>query len=240
MSICVLLLIVQRAINILVPYQLGILVEALGAGRVPWKEITLYIVYSSLQGQQGVIASIRALIWIPVSQSVFRNLTCAAFDHLLGLSLDFHLNKRIGEVISALGKGSSLSTFMDAFAFQLFPMVFDIFLAAGFLFIKFDVFYSLVVAVVLWSYVSSTLYIAKYRGRIKRRMADRNRDMDAVRCMAQVSSRLTDFSLIEHIGLMLSCRTKLCTTTMRWAKRATDSVRRCNTTKKPRRQFSCL
>ena len=180
-SVCILLLVTQRIVNIMVPYQLGVLVEALGAGHLPWKEIALYIFYSSLQGQNGVLASIRLLIWIPVSQSVFRNITCAAFDHLLGLSLDFHLNKRIGEIISALGKGSALSTFLDAFAFQMFPMVFDIFLAAAFLFIKFDTYYSLIVAVVLWSYVSSTMYIAKYRGQIRRQMADRNRQMEAVR-----------------------------------------------------------
>lgn len=34
----------KRLINIPVPYQLGILMESLGKGRMPWKEITLYVI----------------------------------------------------------------------------------------------------------------------------------------------------------------------------------------------------
>ena len=179
--ICVSLLICQRLINILVPYQLGILVESLGKGRMPWKEIMLYVIYQGLQGQQGVIGSIRAMFWISISQSLYQRLSCAVFEHILSLSLDFHLSKRIGEVISALNKGSALNTFLDGFVFQLFPMVFDLWAAAVYLFIRFDAFYSLVVVGVLWSYIYITIYMAKYRGRARREMAKRDREMNATK-----------------------------------------------------------
>lgn len=114
----------QRLVNNLAPYQLGILVESLGQGNMPWGEIALYVIYRGLQGQQGILGSIRAILWISISQSLYQRLTCAAFENVLSLSLDFHLSKRIGEVISALYKGSALIKFLDGFAFQLFPMVF--------------------------------------------------------------------------------------------------------------------
>jgi ABC-type transport system involved in Fe-S cluster assembly fused permease/ATPase subunit len=171
----------QRIINILAPYQLGVLVESLGRGQIPWKTVTLYVIYRGLQGQQGILGSARAILWISISQSLYQRLTCAAFEHVLSLSLDFHLSKRLGEVISALNKGSALNTFLDGFAFQLFPMIFDLWIAAVYLFIWFDAFYSLVVVGVMWSYVYITIYMAKYRGRARREMAKRDREMDATK-----------------------------------------------------------
>ena len=184
------LLIGQRFINVLVPYQLGRLVEALGPGSMPWKQIALYCLFRGLQGQQGIIGSIRAILWIPISQSLYRRLSCAAYEHVLNLSLDFHLSKRLGEVMTALGKGAALSTFLDGFAFQLFPMVFDLGIAAVYLFISFDAFYSIIVTGVMWSYVFATIYMAKHRARARREMAKRDRGMDAAKFVSPVRSLL--------------------------------------------------
>ncbi|KAG9230913.1 P-loop containing nucleoside triphosphate hydrolase protein [Amylocarpus encephaloides] len=179
--LCFILLLLQRVVNIMVPRQLGVLVDALGVGALPFQEVALYCVYRALQGQQGIIGSTRAILWIPISQSLFSRLTTAAYEHVLLLSLDFHLSKKIGEVMSALGKGSALNTFLDGFAFQLFPMVFDLAIAAVYLFIKFDAFYSIIVVAVMWNYVFVTIYMAKYRGKARRQMAERDRAMDAAK-----------------------------------------------------------
>jgi ATP-binding cassette, subfamily B, vacuolar membrane transporter HMT1/ACLQ len=179
--VCILLLIAQRAINLLVPYQLGVLVDAVAYGRMPYKELILYIVYRGLQGGQGAIGAARSVLWIPVSQSLYRRLSCAAFEHVLTLSLDFHLSKRIGEVTSALSRGSAMNTFLESFLFQVFPMVFDIFVAAIYFFVRYDAFYTLIVLLIMWSYIFLTMYLAKFRGRQRRDMATKSRDMDAAR-----------------------------------------------------------
>lgn len=171
----------QRAINILVPYQLEVLIGDLGEGKMPFKSILLYALYRGLQGQQGILGCIRAIIWIPVSQSLFRRLTCAAFEHIMSLSLEFHLGKRIGEIMSALDKGSALNTFLDSFAFQLFPMVFDLGVAAVYFLVRFDAFYSLILIGVMWSYIYMTMYMAQWRARARRQMATKAREMDAAK-----------------------------------------------------------
>lgn len=175
------LVIAQRVINILVPWQLEILVGSLGRGSMPYKNIAVYVVCRALQGQQGILGSVRAILWIPVSQSLFRRLTCAAFEHVLGLSLDMHLSKRIGEVMSALNKGSALNTFLDGFAFQLFPMVLDLGIAAVYFLVRVDAFYSLIIIGVMWSYIYMTIYMAQWRARARREMAKRDREMDAAK-----------------------------------------------------------
>ena len=40
--ICIVILFSQRLINVLVPYQLGVLIESLGQGRMPYQQIALY------------------------------------------------------------------------------------------------------------------------------------------------------------------------------------------------------
>ena len=134
-----------------------------------------------MQGQQGVIGSIRALLWVPISQSTYRRLSAATFEHVLELSLDFHISKRIGEVTSALSKGGALNTFLDGFAFQLFPMVADLWIAAVYFFVMFDAFYSLMIISVTWFYIFITIYMAKYRGRARREMVKREREMEAAK-----------------------------------------------------------
>ncbi|KAK4033439.1 putative abc heavy metal transporter [Parachaetomium inaequale] len=179
--VCIILLICQRIVNLMVPLQLGVLVESLGHGRIPYRDIVLYVVYRALQGNQGAIGAARSVLWIPVSQSLFRRLSCAAFEHVLGLSLDFHLSKKIGEVTSALSRGAAMNSFLENFVFQVFPMVFDIFVAGVLFFVKYDAFYTIIVFFIMWSYIFLTIYMTKYRGRQRRDMAVKSREMDAVK-----------------------------------------------------------
>ncbi|KAH6693590.1 hypothetical protein F5X68DRAFT_45840 [Plectosphaerella plurivora] len=185
--ICMLLLVLQRTVNVLAPLQLGVLVDSFGKDRIPYKEILLYVLYRGLQGNQGAIGAARAVLWIPVSQSLFRRLSTAAFEHVLNLSLEFHLNKKIGEVTSALSRGSAINTFLESFCFQVFPMVFDILVAGVYFFIKYDPFYLIIVFFIMWSYIFLTIYVAKYRARQRRDMAIKMREMEAVKTDAIVA-----------------------------------------------------
>lgn len=83
--------------------------------------------------------------------------------------------------MSALSKGGALNTFLDGLVFQLFPMVADLWIAAAYFFIMFDAFYSLMVISVTYFYIYITIYMAKYRGRARREMAKRERQMEAIK-----------------------------------------------------------
>lgn len=178
---CLVLLVCQRTVNVLAPIQLGVLVDSLGEGHIPYKNIILFVVYRGLQGNQGAIGAARSVLWIPVSQSLFRRLSTAAFEHVLSLSLEFHLNKKIGEVTSALSRGAAINNFLESFCFQVFPMVFDIFVAGVYFFVMYDAFYTIIVFFIMWSYVFLTIYVAKYRSRQRRDMATKGREMEAVK-----------------------------------------------------------
>jgi ABC-type transport system involved in Fe-S cluster assembly fused permease/ATPase subunit len=168
-------------VNVLVPIQLGKVIASLGKGKMPVQEISLYITYRIFQGQQGILSSTRSLLWIPVGQSAYRRVTETAFRHVLSLSLEFHLGKRLGEVLSALSKGSSINTFLDSLIFQLFPMVADLGIAAVYLLFTFDPLYSLIILGMGGLYLFTTIYMAKWRGRARREMVNQDRQMEAVK-----------------------------------------------------------
>lgn len=195
--ICLSLLVLQRAVNVLAPVQLGVLVDSLGKsqseGRIPYKEIILYVVYRALQGNQGAIGAARSVLWIPVSQSLFRRLTTAAFEHVLSLSLEFHLSKKTGEVTNALSRGATVNGFLESFCFQVFPMVFDIFVAGVLFFVKYDAFYTIIVFFIMWSYIFLTIYVAKYRGRQRRDATTKSREMEAVKTDAIIA-----YETVQH------------------------------------------
>jgi len=83
--------------------------------------------------------------------------------------------------MAALSKGSALNTFLDSFAFNLFPMVFDLGVAAIYFIVRFDAFYSLILIGVMWCYVYMTIYMAQWRGKRRREMALKDREMNAVK-----------------------------------------------------------
>lgn len=184
--ICFVLLILQRVVNVLVPYQIGVITDTLAEQEghtfhVPWVEILMYVIYRWLQGGQGLLGSIRSSLWIPVSQYSYMELSTAAFEHVHGLSLDFHLGKKTGEVLSALSKGNSINTFLEQVTFQVVPMLVDLCIAIGYFLVWFDVYYALVVGISTFGYLYVTVRMAQWRAEIRRQMVNASRQEDAVK-----------------------------------------------------------
>lgn len=183
--VCFLLVVLQRIVNVLVPLQVAKITNKLSEQgdefHVPWFEICLYIVFRWLQGNQGLIGSLRSTLWIPVSQYSYMELSTAAFEHVHGLSLEFHLGKKTGEVLSALSKGSSINTFLEQITFQVVPMLVDLCVAIVYFLIALDAYYALVVTIVTFCYLYVTIRMAQWRAEIRRQMVNSSRQEDAVK-----------------------------------------------------------
>jgi hypothetical protein len=180
---CFLLVIAQRVVNVLVPDQVGSIVDRLKdpSKGSPWTPIVIYISLRFLQGSNGVLGAARSALWIPVSQYSYRELSVAAFEHVHSLSLDFHLGKKTGEVLSALGKGSSINTFLEQVTFSVVPMLIDLAVAIAYFMIRYDAYYALVIAVVTFWYIYLTIRMAQWRAEIRREMVNADREEDAVK-----------------------------------------------------------
>ena len=184
--LCFALVMIQRAINVLVPMQAGTITNTLSGeggtrkGAV-WGQICLFILYRLLQGSNGLLGAARSTLWLPISQYSYKELSTAAFEHVHGLSLEFHLGKKTGEVLSAMSKGSSINTFLEQVTFSVLPMLIDLVVAMGYFLIFFDAYYALVVAVVTCAYLYLTIRLAQWRANQRRHMVNMERRADAVK-----------------------------------------------------------
>ena len=184
--VCFILVMIARVVNILVPVQVGKITNVLSGEDgenpgIPWGGICLYIFYRLLQGNNGLLGAVRSTLWIPISQYSYQELSTAAFEHVHGLSLDFHLGKKTGEVLSALSKGNSINTFLEQVTFQVLPMLIDLAAAIGYFLIAYDAYYALVVAIVTFAYLYLTIRLAQWRAEIRRDMVNSSRQEDAVK-----------------------------------------------------------
>ncbi|KAH9906250.1 hypothetical protein F4778DRAFT_725128 [Xylariomycetidae sp. FL2044] len=187
--VCFVLLALQRWVNIMVPFQIGIVTNKLSGDdlehgerlTMPWGSLGLLIMYKLLQGQSGLLGSFRSLLWIPVSQHTYRALTTSAFEHVHSLSLDFHLGKRTGEVLSALNKGSSVNAFLEQVTFQVFPMLVDLFVAISYFYVRFDATYAVIVSAVTFYYLVLTVRMASKTADQRREMSNADREEEAVK-----------------------------------------------------------
>ncbi|USP76339.1 ABC transporter aclQ [Curvularia clavata] len=186
---CFLLVLAQRVVNVLVPDLTGEIVDRLKDPKRgnPWTAIIIYIAFRFLQGSNGLLGAARSALWIPVSQYSYRELSVAAFEHVHSLSLDFHLGKKTGEVLSALGKGSSINTFLEQVTFSVVPMLIDLTVAIAYFLIRFDAYYALVIAIVTFWYIYLTIRMAQWRAEIRREMVNADREEDAVKNDSMVS-----------------------------------------------------
>ena len=183
---CIALVAAQRVVNVLVPYQIGKIINILSHEdatfqKLPWGQICLFILYRFMQGNSGLLNAARASLWIPVGQYSFRELSTASFEHVHSLSLDFHLGKKTGEVISALSKGNSINNFLEQLTFSMAPMVVDLFVAFWYFLVFFDAYYALVVAIVTCTYMYVTVRLAQWRVNVRRNMTNADRQLDAVK-----------------------------------------------------------
>lgn len=198
--ICFLLVVLQRVVNIAVPIQLGRLTNQLASREgqnngMPWLSISILIGFKFLQGTGGILGAIRSVLWIPISQYSYRALTTASFEHVHSLSLDFHLGKRTGEVLSALSKGNAINNFLEQITFQVLPMIVDLGVAIVYFGLALDAYYALVVAIITFAYLYLTIRMARWRSTQRRAMTNLSREEDAVK-----NDSLTSYETVKYFN----------------------------------------
>ena len=122
-------------------------------------------------GVSGILSNIRSALWIKVQQETTKRCSVAVFDHLLHLSAAFHVNRKTGEVLRIIDRGtSSLSSVLSAVVFNLAPTFFDIAVACIFFAAEFEVSIVVLVATTMATYIPMTVMITEWRSEFRRDM----------------------------------------------------------------------
>ncbi|PKC10833.1 hypothetical protein RhiirA5_413840 [Rhizophagus irregularis] len=179
--VCVGLLIAGRIINVLTPQQLKTITNELvgedGPPRFAWESIALYVLLRFLQGGVGLIQSTQNFLWIPIGQYTTREISVKMFEHLHGLSLDYHINRKTGEVLRVMDRGTnSIISLLNQIIFQIFPVLVDIVIAVIYFVVEFGWIFGVIVFITMGSYIYVTVLITEWRTSFRREMIDLDND----------------------------------------------------------------
>ncbi|KAG9897210.1 putative ABC transporter, partial [Aureobasidium melanogenum] len=151
LAILIVVILADRALNLLVPRQLGIITDKLSSirdtGEIPVKEIGLWMLYVWLSSYAGLHA-ITQFCQLPIEQHAYRKIGTTAFGHIMNLSMDFHNNKHSGELMAAIGQGQHLYRLCDFVFLDVGPMVFDLIIALVYVTLLFDASITLIMILV--------------------------------------------------------------------------------------------
>lgn len=86
-----------------------------------------------------------------------------AFNHLLSLSLSFHLRRKTGEILRILDRGAAINRIFELLLFNILPVFIDIFVAIGVFIWKFDWVLGFLVAFVMAAYSKIIVHLNSIR-----------------------------------------------------------------------------
>jgi ATP-binding cassette, subfamily B, heavy metal transporter len=173
-------LIGAKLANIGVPLVLKALVDALdlkaGDPRsllvVP---VALILAYGALRVSVTLFTELREFLFYPVAARVARKVALQTFEHLLALSLRFHLERQTGGVSRDIERGSrAIHSLLNYFIYNILPTLVEISLVIVLLAAKFDGWFAGITLAALLSYIVYTVTVTEWRTHFRRAMNEQD------------------------------------------------------------------
>ena len=131
----------------------------------------LLIVYGLLRLSTTVFTELREFFFAKVTQRAVRTVALKVFRHLHALSLRFHLNRQTGGITRDIERGTrGISSLVSYTLFSILPTLIEIVLVVGYLAVQYDVWFSVITAVALVTYVVFTVLVTEWRTHFRRTM----------------------------------------------------------------------
>ncbi|EPB92891.1 mitochondrial ABC transporter ATM [Mucor circinelloides 1006PhL] len=171
--ICFLLMLLGLTINVYTPLQIGKVVDQFN--REPqtfaWAAVCAYVAFKFLQGGSGLIQALQNWLWIPIGQFTTREISVKLFAHLHSLSLHYHINRKTGEVLRIVDRGTnSIVQLLSQIVFQIFPALANILIAVVVFSIQFSLPFGIIVFVTMSLYLYTTITLTEWRNSFRRKM----------------------------------------------------------------------
>jgi len=162
--------------NIGVPLVLKHLVDALdlkpGDPRtVLTVPVALLLAYGALRLLITAFTELREFLFYPVSARIARRVALEAFEHLMSLSLRFHLERQTGGVSRDMDRGSrSIQSLLNYTIYNILPTLIEIGMVIALLVAKFNGWFAAIAFGALVLYIVFTITVTEWRTRFRRAM----------------------------------------------------------------------
>src|SRR5258706_6744935 len=116
-----------------------------------------------------MVAELREVIFVPVTQRAIRRVALGVFRHLHSLSLGFHLERQTGGMTRDIERGTrGISTLLSYLVFSILPVILEFTLVAVVLVAKFDWRFAAVTFGAVIVYIAFTVSVTEWRMAIRR------------------------------------------------------------------------
>ncbi|HEX7439430.1 MAG TPA: ABC transporter ATP-binding protein/permease [Caldimonas sp.] len=173
-------LVAAKLANIGVPLILKTLVDSLtlkpGDARLALVvPVGLLLAYGALRLSITLFTELREFLFYPVAARIARRVSLDAFDHLLSLSLRFHLERQTGGVSRDIERGSrSIQSLLNFTIYNILPTLVEITLVIVLLSAKFDGWFALITFGALVVYIAFTVTVTEWRTHFRRAMNEQD------------------------------------------------------------------
>ncbi|OOZ39837.1 metal ABC transporter permease [Solemya pervernicosa gill symbiont] len=197
-ALALLALILAKAANVGVPLVLKEVVDTLDSSQhttlvLP---ITLLLSYGLLRFASSLFNELRDAVFAKVRHGAMRKVALKALEHLHTLSLRFHLERKTGGVSRDIERGTrSVSSMLNYMVFSILPTLVEILMIASILIFNYSIWFTVVAAAAVVSYITFTFFITEWRMKFR---AEMNK-MDS-QANTQAIDSLINYETVKYFG----------------------------------------
>jgi ATP-binding cassette, subfamily B, heavy metal transporter len=197
-------LVAAKLANVGVPLVLKQLVDALdlkpGDPRIALAvPVALLLAYGALRLSITLFIELREFLFYPVAARIARRISLEAFEHLLALSLRFHLERQTGGVSRDIERGSrSIQSLLSYTIYNILPTLFEITLVIALLSAKFDGWFAAITFGALVIYIGFTVTVTEWRTHFRRAMNEQDSKANTRAVDALINYETVKYFSNEH------------------------------------------
>ena len=196
-----LFLIAAKVATVLVPILYARSIDVLSrhghvGASVAFVPVALIVGYGLLRIASGAFGELRDAVFARVKQRIVRRVALQTFQHLHALSLRFHLDRQTGGISRAIERGQiAIEAILRLGVFNIVPTLVEAVLVAGFIWLKTDWRFAVVVMIAIAAYIGFTLGFTTWRMKIRRAM----NEVDSEASSKAIDS-LLNYETVKYFG----------------------------------------
>ena len=137
--------------------------------------IALLLAYGALRVSVTLFTEMREFLFYPVAARIARRVSLETFNHLLSLSLRFHLERQTGGVSRDIERGSrAIHSLLNYTIYNILPTLVEMALVISLLSAKFDGWFAAITLGALVSYIAFTVTVTEWRTHFRRAMNEQD------------------------------------------------------------------
>ncbi len=200
--VAMLLLVLSRVIAVATPFYFAWAVDRLAGDTVDSTfalglgAVGLTLAYGWARVMEVGFTQLRDAVFARVGQGALRKLALETFTHIHRLSMRYHISRKTGGLSRIVERGVKGVEFLLRFMlFSIGPLILQLTIIMISLYLKLDIWYSLVIFVTIALYVWFTFKVTEWRVKIRKVMNEQDTDANQ-----KAIDSLLNFETVKYFG----------------------------------------